>query len=231
VQSRTIINDVLDAPDFHKKEVVKGWRLKKTEADEEQSDKFPGWIIWFIRLLESITGDDNIEKESNTNISIANLIEVFLWVVFGSLVIYFIYKLLKHYDIITLPSKTKSTRVDLPATNILFGLNINKNSIPDDVRTETLALWNAGQSREAISLLYRSTLSLLIHKFSFRFLDGNTEKECAEIVRKSNMTELSNFVLRVTAIWQLMAYAHKPPKESDVFYLCDKWASISSHEE
>ena len=57
---------------------------------------------------------------------------------------------------------------------ILFGLDVTPASLPADVPAQAMQLWADGLCREALSLLYRTSLSRLIdhHQIAFRASHG-----------------------------------------------------------
>ncbi|MDH5765267.1 MAG: hypothetical protein OEZ38_04555 [Gammaproteobacteria bacterium] len=229
-QSQVLIKEVLEGDDFHKKITEKGWRLKNiSEKEEEELEGIPDWLISLIKFIESIFGDMEFDDKDESSNNLAAILELLLWLLAAVVVIYIIYWVLKFYGVIV-PRKKAAIDDLAPPPEILFGLDVRKDSIPDDVAGEVMNLWSKGRHREAVGLLYRSTLSLLIHHFSFKFYDGHTEQECAGIVKQSGNLDLSNYVGLITRNWQKIAYAHQVPVESDIQLLCDKWKEVSVSE-
>lgn len=226
-KSGTMIKEVLKGENFHKEKKISGWRLKDLEK-EKSNDEVPQWLISFIEFLERIFGDNDKQEDNNT-FNAAILLEVLLWLIVISLTLYFIYRLLNYLDVIS-PINKQTTKTTQAAPDVLFGLDVRKESIPSDVIKQTMLLWEKDQHREAIGLLYRSTLSLLIHKFLFEFYHSYTEQECSNIVQKSENKLLREFVSQITFIWQQVAYAHSIPLEQEVKSLCQKWSEVSDNE-
>lgn len=226
-KSSVIINEILKGDDFHKEKKVTGWRLKnskETKPDEE----VPQWLILIIELLEFLFGDEESEEDKK-GFTVANLLEMFLWLIIIVSVSYLIYRVLKYLDVIS-PKNSKTKLTSPAAPDVLFGLDVRKDSIPEDVKKQTMLLWNKGQHREAIGLLYRSTLSLLIHRFLFEFYHGYTEQECSNVVQKSDNKPLRDFVSQITSTWQQIAYAHSIPLEQQIISLCNQWSEVSNNE-
>ncbi|HEY9051292.1 MAG TPA: hypothetical protein VIQ03_07095 [Gammaproteobacteria bacterium] len=228
-QSSTMINEVLEGSDFHNVVTSKGWRLKDFDIDEADNKGVPGWLISFIKFLESLFGDGSVKTEQSSGYSFANILEVLLWAGIITIVLYLGYRILKFYEIIV-PTRSKKSAKPPTPPDILFGLDVRKDSIPKDVTGQTLLLWNNGRHREAIGLLYRSTLSLLIHRFAFQFYDGHTEQECANIVKQGGNAKLSKYVAQLTRSWQQIAYAHEIPLEQQIQLLCNQWNEVSANE-
>jgi hypothetical protein len=225
-QSTTSITEILKDKDFHKEKDINSWRLKDLEEKDDTTEGIPEWLISFVKFLELMFGNEDDNKKDFT---ISNLLEIVLWITLVFIVCYLIYRTLKYLDIISF-SKTKTSSPATKTPDVLFGLNVRKDSIPADVTKQTLDLWEKGKHREAIGLLYRSTLSLLIHQFLFEFYHGYTEQECSNLVQKSENKLLREFVSQITSIWQQIAYAHRLPADQQIQSLCNQWVEVSKHE-
>ena len=108
----------------------------------------------------------------------------------------------------------------------LFGLDVTRDSLPDDVARAVRSHIDAGDVRLALALLYRSTLSQLIHRFDFSFEDGFTEQECANIVDASGRekhTPLKPYFTHLTHRWQQLAYAHRPVESTQAHALVEQY--------
>src|SRR5690606_633487 len=101
-----------------------------------------------------------------------------------------------------------------------------QESLPEDVVRQVMSLWQVGRQREALALLYRATLSRLVHHHGFEFSAGHTEQECVSLVRDRAAPALSDFMARLTQSWQLMAYGHRPPTTAELNRLCENWQAL-----
>ncbi|MEM7468546.1 MAG: DUF4129 domain-containing protein, partial [Pseudomonadota bacterium] len=108
----------------------------------------------------------------------------------------------------------------------LFGLSVKKETIPENVADEVLSLWRNGSHRMAMGLLYRATLSHLVHDFSFQFEESHTEQECASIVNETEDRALAHFMNTLTSSWQRFAYGHLLPPDDDIYAFCAQWREI-----
>jgi hypothetical protein len=229
-QSKQQIDEILQQPEFHKMVTSQGWRLKDFEAPENQDESIPEWLIKLIKFLEQLFGNSDMEKNtSSTTLSIAGILEFLMWTAIIGIAGYLIWQVLKYLEVIT-PKQSTRAEQNEPTPEMLFGLDVREDSIPDDLQARALRLWQEGRQRDAAGLLYRSTLSLLIHRFSFRFYDGYTEQECADIVNASDDRSLSEYVNRMTAFWQQVAYAHRNPADAIIQSLCKQWEEVFHNE-
>jgi hypothetical protein len=99
-------------------------------------------------------------------------------------------------------------------------LDIRPESLPDDVGAEVASLWQRGQRRPALSLLYRGALSRLVHLHAVPIRNASTEGECVAL-SEGRLAPLSlEFFARLVAAWQLAAYGGRLPPTAGVLALC-----------
>ena len=104
----------------------------------------------------------------------------------------------------------------------LFGLDVRPGSLPKDVGGAALALWQQGQRREALSLLYRGALARLIHARGMEVSKGSTEGDCLRVALPLLAAEPGGYFRNLTLAWQRQAYAHLEPSSGE--QLCLDWA-------
>jgi hypothetical protein len=93
------------------------------------------------------------------------------------------------------------------------------------VSTTAWRLWEEGQRREALSLLYRNSLAELRMRYGVELDRSATEDECLRMVAAylPGRVELLGFFSRLTRAWQSAAYAHRPPAAPAMQQLCEQW--------
>ncbi len=116
------------------------------------------------------------------------------------------------------------------APEVLFGLDVTPQSLPPDVPAEVMRLWGEGACRDALSLLYRASLSRLIDKYQLAFRASHTEAECAALVKARGIESLSDYFWQLTGVWRQLAYGHRVPASEAVQDLCRGWTSELSDE-
>lgn len=104
----------------------------------------------------------------------------------------------------------------------LAGFDIRPQSLPDDIAGAALHLLGTGDTRAALSLLFRGTLSRLAHQEQVPFTRGDTEGDCLERTRK-HAPARSAFLARLLGCWQRLAYAHQSIGAHEVEALCQEW--------
>ena len=118
----------------------------------------------------------------------------------------------------------KEKHVELPTS--LFGLDIQKDSIPDDVVAEAQKHWSSGDKRLASATLLRASLIKLLHEHDCRFFSSDTEAECADRIEQQARQDISGYMRKLVAVWQRVAYAHLDPSEDEFRQLCTQWSEV-----
>ena len=102
-------------------------------------------------------------------------------------------------------------------------LDIRPESLPDDLPAAVRALWQRGESRAALSLLYRGALSRLVHDHAVPVRAASTEGECATLAAQHLDAERGAFVARLIGLWQLAVYGARLPDGTAVLAVCDEF--------
>jgi len=102
-------------------------------------------------------------------------------------------------------------------------LDIRPETLPADVGGSVRALWLAGERRAALSLLYRGTLSRLVHSYHVAIGDASTEGDCIRLARAALPAERGDFVATLVGAWQLAVYGDRPLPDERVLHLCDEF--------
>lgn len=225
-QSKLLINDVLSGDNFHKRVRIIRWRLKNRQPETEPEHAIPGWLT---AILEFFGRHGSWFGALHGLFSMgARGVEIILWVIAISLLFCFFFYYRDSLGQFIRFEKKLDRQPAAPA--VLFGLEVSQDSLPEDVPGQVQALWQAEQCRAALSLLYRATLSSLIHRYDFAFNAGHTEGECAAIVRQGGYPQLSDYTERLTQCWQQLAYGHRLPESEQVAVMCQQWWTIFRHE-
>lgn len=108
------------------------------------------------------------------------------------------------------------------------GLDIRAESLPEDVTGSVRALWNDGQRRAALALLYRATLSRLVTDDGLVLTQGNTEGDCLRLAASAEREQrLSQGRMQVatdaTRMWLDGAYADRWPAADTLMARCGQW--------
>ena len=104
-------------------------------------------------------------------------------------------------------------------------LDIRPASLPPDIGAAARALWDAGQHRAALALLYRGLLSRLAHVHSVPIRDSTTEGDCLALAAEHLAAPRQDYVSRLVGVWQHAVYGHEEVSGVAVHELCDGFAT------
>lgn len=215
-----LIKEVFEGEDFGREEIVEKWRF--INWVEQNQNRIPEWLIDFIEWMEAnFKFDDATEDTLQTT---AFWLKVLLVVIFICLLVYLFYRFREPLR------KIGNSRRPEVTPDIMFGLDVRPESLPDNVPAQVMNLWQADQPREALSLLYRATLSHLIEQHALTFKSSHTEAECAALVQAYGIQSLSYYFSRLTHIWRRLAYGHELPDANELQTLCDSWSKEMAHD-
>jgi hypothetical protein len=205
-EARDIINEVLSANDFGEKKQVTTWKLKDTfKAEQDTPD------------------DTNVSALVHLFNFIANIGYYLVWALVGLLVVWVIYQFPKWKNALQFGADNGDARQTLKPQSV-FGLEISEASLPDNIAEQAWQLFTANQPRQALSLLYRGSLNVLINRYGIIVKDSDTEGECARQVAQ-HQSQLADFFSALTRAWIHMAYGHQAPSTDAMKQLCDQWDS------
>jgi hypothetical protein len=103
-------------------------------------------------------------------------------------------------------------------------LDIRPESLPDDVGAAALALWERGEQRAALALLYRGLLSRLVHVHGVPIRASSTEGECLALARPRLAEANARYVARLVETWGAAVYGGSTPPTAAVQALCGEFA-------
>lgn len=109
---------------------------------------------------------------------------------------------------------------------VVAGLDIRPESLPDDVIEAARARWRDGDPRAALSLLYRGALAHLVRSRSLTLSESDTEGECLKRVRSTQQGGIVDAFASLTGAWQRIAYAHDAPSQERFDDLCGAWSPL-----
>lgn len=211
IRTKQQINNILHSSDFKRIQMEVEFLPHKEYQQEQEKE-------------------EDISKEDLNPSGIKALGEVLAWSVIILVVLYLLFKLPTIIEYLSNTFSTKEATIEskiIPDT--LFGLDLKQESLPDDVAQEALQLWNENHHREALGLLFRASLSKLIHDYNCPFEDGYTELECYKVVEHQR-PHLADYFLTLTTSWRQLAYGHQIPQQEAFIYLVEHWAVTFANE-
>jgi hypothetical protein len=140
-----------------------------------------------------------------------------VWVIGGLLAIALVWFLIRLFSGIR-PSEIMSSAAVVPTH--VRDMDIRPESLPDDVGAAALALWERGEHRSALALLYRGLLSRLAHVHRVPIRDSSTEGDCLDLAARQLSAERKDYVARLIGVWQRAIYGGRDTETQEVQSLC-----------
>lgn len=193
------IKKVLQDPAFNTKESVSNWRYMGERSADAPSDS--SWL----RIAEALGR------------GLALIFKGALWLVLAAAIVWLVFNRER------LRRWLRGARAEAAyvAPQKLFGLDLRPESLPLDIAGEALRLWHGGESRAALSLLYRGALVRLIERDGIELRESDTEGDCLRVVMRRTRHDKAAFFGQLTAAWEGMAYAGRVPADGEA--LCRHW--------
>ncbi len=227
-RARKIVAEVVAAPEFGHSETVYTWKRIRQQKQEEEI----GWLCRMLRLfgraLESLHGlaSDLLQGWIRP---LAIFCRVFLWGAAGALVAWLVYRLGPGRGWLGVRTGRQAAGPER-APEVLFGMRMTPESLPDDLLAACRDLLDRGRPRQALALLYRGTLSRLIHDRGLAIAASATEVECLHLVRQRRGPDEAACFGRLTSIWLRTAYGHVRPSRQGLEELFTIWSRTFSEQ-
>jgi hypothetical protein len=106
------------------------------------------------------------------------------------------------------------------AATRIHGMDLAPESLPADIGAAALALFEAGRSREALSLMYRGALSRAVHRHGVSIEASYTEKEVQKAVNAALDAPRAAYIGEIIATWQRVVYAGEAVLHEKIARLC-----------
>lgn len=151
---------------------------------------------------------------------LAQSARVVIWVtvaLLAALLVVFVLRLLKERS----PSMGPRSKV-IPTH--VQDLDIRPESLPDNIGAAARALWDGGDHRGALSLLYRGLLSRLVHVHNVPIRDSSTEGDTLQLTATRLRDDKRDYVAQLIQIWQRAVYGGQQPETGSLYGLCDEFA-------
>jgi hypothetical protein len=194
------IAEVLKAPEFPHQRQTKAWRRGSTDRPE----RGPGYDFTWLRAI---------------GYAFARFSEVALWIAAAALV-----ALAAWWAVRLMPRAPPAPKDPYQPPPSLFGMALAPESLPADLAGAVRAQLAAERMREALALLYRGTLSALVHGRGIELKASDTEGEALARVRAQAEAATAQYFGELVLHWQRAAYARSLPAAADVERLLAAYA-------
>jgi len=179
--------------------------LRWVRDEDDQQSKATNWMDWIRDLFGWF----------------AEVSRVFVWLLLALLVGLLILYLVRFTKAIDRHSRV----ADHVAPTHVRDLDIRPESLPADVGAAAWALWQRGEHRAALSLLYRGLLSRLAHVHAVPIRDSSTEGECLALAEQSLPAERRSYVGQLIRTWQRAVYGGEDPQAPLMQSLCEQFTA------
>ena len=180
--------------------------LKWRSSGESRPSGLPAWLQWTVELFRWIDR------------SARALVWCAAAVLAGLLGVY-ISRLVRALD------RRRATVDGFIAPSYVRDLDIRPETLPADVGAAARALWDAGEHRAALALLYRGMLSRLAHVHRVPIRDSSTEGDCLGLSAGYLGAARHEYAARVIRVWQRSVYGRETVTGATVYDLCDGFAA------
>jgi len=178
-----------------------GWR----NSAPSPPSTTPAWLRWLVDLFRYV----------------GQSTRVLVWVIVALSAV-----LLLFYLVRVLPMHRGRERDgELAAPTHVRDLDIRPESLPADIGLAARTLWDLGERRGALSLLYRGLLSRLAHVHRVPIRDSSTEGDCLDLARRHLAEEKHTYSSRLIRVWQRVVYGGADADADVVYALCDGFAA------
>ena len=202
--ARVQIDEVMQQDEFVRVRKVQQW-LPKNSKDPAEDTK-------------------PTELAQNLQTLFAMIMKSLLWVmVIGLIMLILIYR--RQLLAMLKPLKMPAEAAFPP--DVLFGMDIRPESLPKDIAQACQQLWEQGQYREALSLLYRAALMYLTRHDQLPVHSSHTEGDILQLARQQLTGQRFAWLTAVTRSWQEIAYAHRTPTAQLVTPLFADWTKFA----
>ena len=110
-----------------------------------------------------------------------------------------------------------------PKARSVMGLDVTPESLPDDIVLAARAKWEEGDFHAALSLLYRGSLSWLLHHAALPVRDSDTEGDCLRHTLRLPDEPPRGYFEKLTVQWIAAAYGRRPPANEIMRALFHDW--------
>jgi hypothetical protein len=187
---RKEITEVLKAPEFGQDREAMRWIPRGSDARRTMPDfTFAAWV--------------------------AKLVQVALWAVVVVAVAYLLWWIVR-----TLPRFGREPPPEpYQAPASLFGMELAPETLPADVPGAVMKLLAEGKPRDALGLLYRASLSRLVHERGVELHASHTELEVLALAP-------SEYLRQLVDAWRACAYAERAPAPQAIEALAQGYAAL-----
>jgi hypothetical protein len=119
---------------------------------------------------------------------------------------------------------TAAAAAAIPPTHVR-DLDIRPESLPPNIGAAARKMWERGEHRAALSLLYRGLLSRLSHVHRVPILESSTEGDCLLLLPGRVPAKTSDYASQLVDAWRGFVYGGTDAATPTVHALCDGFSA------
>ncbi|WP_395793640.1 DUF4129 domain-containing protein [Aquimonas sp.] len=147
------------------------------------------------------------------------LVENILWLLLAALVLLILLTLPRWMPLLdahTPLGRRRQSRLEAGA--------VAPTVLPDDIPAAVRRLWNSGQPRAALALLYAAGVQRVVERTGEPLPPGSTEADCLRRGRRLGNSGFGALFPRIVRSWQAAAYADRLPGQAELEALLQAWS-------
>jgi hypothetical protein len=186
-------------PNLSTERTIKMLRWKRSE-EAARDARWPDWLLWLVGLFRWV---DQSAR-------------VLVWIMVAALA-----ALLGAY-LVRLAGASGGISVSdafVPPTHVR-DLDIRPETLPAEIGAAARALWDRGEHRAALALLYRGMLSRLAHVYRVPVRDSSTEGDCLSMAARYLTPRKGEYAVLLVRVWQRFVYGGEDVDTPTVYALC-----------
>jgi hypothetical protein len=173
-------------PNLATEKSVRRLSWEKERDTPRKKTRWPDWLSWIGDLFGWL----------------GEISQMLMWLVIAGLVALLAVFMARVFSSGRGPRLTKT----FIAPTHVQDLDIRPESLPPDIGAAARALWDRGEQRAALALLYRGLLSRLAHVYEVPIRDSSTEGDCLTIAARTLEARRLEYATRLVRTWQRAIY-------------------------
>jgi hypothetical protein len=153
---------------------------------------------------------------------LVGIAQALMWLILGAFVAFVVWLIWRYRHLLRGSGGVAAKRVPPPQARVVMGMEVAPESLPPDIPAAARELWRVGRRQEAMSLLYRGTISRLIATGGVEIAESDTESDCLRRVTAEAAAHAGYFS-GLTETWMRLAYGRSAPPDEAMQELCASW--------
>ena len=183
-------------------------RRNTQDTPKQQPSETPGWLKWIADFFSWL----------------ASTARVLVWIM-AIILVAILAILIKRFVEARAGMRSNPLKFRDAAPTHVRDLDIRPESLPADIGRAALDLWERGEHRAAMALLYRGLLSRLAHVHGVPIRDSSTEGDCLALATLHLSAARAAYAGKLIRAWQRAVYGNTEPTVEEIQALCAGFAA------